>query len=183
MAPISILGISGSLRQGSYNTMALKAAQALAPDSITVTIFDHARDSALRRRCPSPGRLSSRSRPTHNDPCRRRAAGEPGIQLLDPERAQERDRLGLARAPDQPFAGKPAASLGASGGLPARRACSTICASAGVSRRAPHQQARGDDRRSATQKFSAADGKLTDEAAASSSSSRRSRPWTARLKG
>ena len=47
MAPISILGISGSLRQGSYNTMALKAAQALAPDGITVTIFDRLREIPL----------------------------------------------------------------------------------------------------------------------------------------
>jgi len=38
--PFSILGISGSLRAGSYNTAALRAAQQLAPDGVCVEIFD-----------------------------------------------------------------------------------------------------------------------------------------------
>ena len=36
--PLKVLGISGSLRRGSYNTAALKAAQALAPDGMTIEI-------------------------------------------------------------------------------------------------------------------------------------------------
>lgn len=39
-APISVLGIAGSLRQGSYNRGLLRAAQALAPDGMTIDIFD-----------------------------------------------------------------------------------------------------------------------------------------------
>jgi chromate reductase len=38
--PFSILGISGSLRAGSYNTAALRAAQQLAPDGVRVELFD-----------------------------------------------------------------------------------------------------------------------------------------------
>jgi len=37
---IRILGISGSLRKGSYNTATLKAAQALAPEGVTIDTFD-----------------------------------------------------------------------------------------------------------------------------------------------
>jgi chromate reductase, NAD(P)H dehydrogenase (quinone) len=35
-----ILGMSGSLRKGSYNTMALRAAQKLAPAGAAVETFD-----------------------------------------------------------------------------------------------------------------------------------------------
>lgn len=37
---ITILGIAGSLRQGSYNRAALRAAQRLAPDDAQIDIFD-----------------------------------------------------------------------------------------------------------------------------------------------
>lgn len=37
---IKILGISGSLRKASFNTSALRAAQALAPDGAKIEIFD-----------------------------------------------------------------------------------------------------------------------------------------------
>jgi chromate reductase len=38
--PIRILGIAGSLREGSYNRAALKAATGLVPDSAEIDIFD-----------------------------------------------------------------------------------------------------------------------------------------------
>ena len=38
--PISILGIAGSLRKGSFNHMALRAAQGLLPEDTTLDIFD-----------------------------------------------------------------------------------------------------------------------------------------------
>ncbi|MCL4403746.1 NAD(P)H-dependent oxidoreductase, partial [Patescibacteria group bacterium] len=38
MDTIKILGISGSLRKGSYHTQLLKAAQSLAPQGVTVDI-------------------------------------------------------------------------------------------------------------------------------------------------
>jgi chromate reductase len=37
---ISILGIAGSLREGSYNRAALRAAQGLAPEGVEVSTFD-----------------------------------------------------------------------------------------------------------------------------------------------
>lgn len=40
MKSVRILGIAGSLRTGSYNRAALKAAAQLAPDGATVDIFD-----------------------------------------------------------------------------------------------------------------------------------------------
>jgi len=36
----SVLGLAGSLREGSYNRAALRAAQMLAPDGVRVDIFD-----------------------------------------------------------------------------------------------------------------------------------------------
>lgn len=38
--PLRILGIAGSLRQGSYNRAALVAAQGLLPAEVSLTIFD-----------------------------------------------------------------------------------------------------------------------------------------------
>ncbi len=38
--PFTILGIAGSLRRGSYNRAALRAAQGLVPDGVTLEIFD-----------------------------------------------------------------------------------------------------------------------------------------------
>jgi chromate reductase, NAD(P)H dehydrogenase (quinone) len=40
MSGFEILGLSGSLRQASYNTAALKAAQSIAPDGVAITIAD-----------------------------------------------------------------------------------------------------------------------------------------------
>jgi chromate reductase, NAD(P)H dehydrogenase (quinone) len=37
---ITILGIAGSLRKGSYNRMALQAAQSLVPEGAQIEIFD-----------------------------------------------------------------------------------------------------------------------------------------------
>ena len=39
-ATVKILGIAGSLRQGSYNRMALRAAQHLVPAEATLEVFD-----------------------------------------------------------------------------------------------------------------------------------------------
>jgi len=36
--PIRVLGIAGSLRRGSYNQAALRAAQQLAPEGMTIDI-------------------------------------------------------------------------------------------------------------------------------------------------
>ena len=38
--PLTILGIAGSLRKGSFNRAALRAAEKLAPEGVTVEIFE-----------------------------------------------------------------------------------------------------------------------------------------------
>ena len=38
--PLRVLGLAGSLRQGSYNRALLRAAQALAPEGMNIDIFD-----------------------------------------------------------------------------------------------------------------------------------------------
>lgn len=39
-ASFSVLGIAGSLRQGSFNRLTLQAAQAVAPEGMSIDIFD-----------------------------------------------------------------------------------------------------------------------------------------------
>ena len=111
-----ILAISGSLRKASTNTMALKAAQKLAPAGVEITIVDL---SAI---------------PMYNDDVR--AAGEPvsvtdlkamvkaadAILIATPEYnfsipAVLKNALDwMSRPPETPFDGKPVAILGASPG-------------------------------------------------------------------
>ena len=44
MTSLKLLGISGSLRQASYNTMALQAARKLAPEGMAIETFDRLHD-------------------------------------------------------------------------------------------------------------------------------------------
>lgn len=115
--PIRVVGISGSLRAGSYNTAALRAAIALAPEGMTI---ENAEIGDL---------------PLYNDDVR--VAGYP------PQVQRFRDQLAAAdailfvtpeynysipgvlknaidwasRPPSQPFDNKPVAMMGASGGV------------------------------------------------------------------
>lgn len=114
--PLNVLGISGSLRKGSYNTAALRAAAELAPPGMAITLADI---SEL---------------PLYNDDIKARGWPAPVARFRDAVRAA--DALLIAtpeynysvssplknaidwasRPPEQPFAGKPAAILGASPG-------------------------------------------------------------------
>ena len=113
---MKVLGISGSLRQGSYNSMALRAAQKLAPAGMKLDIADIARI------------------PLYNDDVR--AAGEPpavaalkaqiraadAVLLVTPEYnfsipgVLKNTLDWLSRPPEPPFEGKPVAIMGASPG-------------------------------------------------------------------
>jgi chromate reductase, NAD(P)H dehydrogenase (quinone) len=115
-APIRVLGLSGSLRQASYNTALLRAAQDLAPEGTTIEIYD----------------LSSI--PMYNDDVR--LAGYPDEVARFRDAIRDADAVLIAtpeynrsvpgvlknaidwasRRPDQPFAGKPLAIVGASNG-------------------------------------------------------------------
>lgn len=111
-----VLGLSGSLRAGSFNTALLRAARELAPPGMSIDIFDIA------------------SIPFYNDDVR--LAGYPdevvefreavraadGVLIASPE--YNRSVPGVlknaidwaSRRPDQPFAGKPMAIMGVSNG-------------------------------------------------------------------
>ncbi|MBV8651361.1 MAG: NAD(P)H-dependent oxidoreductase [Alphaproteobacteria bacterium] len=114
---LHVLGISGSLRKASYNSAALRAAQELAPDGMTIEIFDLAEI------------------PIYNDDVR--AQGYPAPVQRFRERIAAADALLFAtpefnysmpgvlknaidwgsRPPDQPFNDKPVAIMGASPGI------------------------------------------------------------------
>jgi chromate reductase len=116
MAGVHVLGISGSLRKGSYNTRLLAAASELLPEGMTLEIFD----------------LSSI--PLYNDDVR--AVGFPKAVQEFRERIASADALLIAtpeynfsipgvlknaidwasRPPDPPVNGKPVAMMGASTG-------------------------------------------------------------------
>ena len=113
---MKILGLSGSLRAGSYNTMALKAAQKLAPAGITV---ETASIAAI---------------PMYDDDVR--AQGEPASVASLKRQLREADAVLIAtpefnfsipgvlkntldwmsRPPEPPFAGKVVGIMGASPG-------------------------------------------------------------------
>ena len=113
---MTILGISGSLRKGSFNTAALRAARELAPEGVAIEIADISQI------------------PLYNDDVR--AQGFPPAVERFREQIRAADALLFAspeynysisgvlknaidwasRPPHQPLAGKPAAILGASGG-------------------------------------------------------------------
>jgi chromate reductase len=114
MEIMKILGISGSLRTDSYNTLALRAAQKLAPEGITLTIADIA------------------AIPFYNDDIR--GSGEPAAVTALKAQVRAADAVILAtpeynfsipgvlkntldwlsRPPEPPFENKPVAIMGAS---------------------------------------------------------------------
>jgi chromate reductase len=113
---MKVLGICGSLRQGSFNAMALRAAQKLAPAGMEISIADISRI------------------PLYNDDVR--AAGEPAevaalkaqiraadaVLIVTPEYnfsipgVLKNTLDWLSRPPEPPFEGKPVAIMGASPG-------------------------------------------------------------------
>ena len=113
---MKVLGISGSLRKGSYNSMALRAAQKLAPEGMTLEIADI---SGI---------------PMYNDDVR--AAGEPAevaalkakikaadaVLLVTPEYnfsipgVLKNTLDWMSRPPEPPFDGKVVGIMGASPG-------------------------------------------------------------------
>lgn len=113
---MNILGLSGSLRTGSYNTLALKAAQKLAPAGIVIEIA-------------SIGDI-----PMYNDD--QRAQGQPAAVAALKEKVRQADAVLIAtpeynfsipgvlkntldwmsRPPEPPFTGKLVGIIGASPG-------------------------------------------------------------------
>ncbi|MET0378736.1 MAG: NADPH-dependent FMN reductase [Spongiibacteraceae bacterium] len=116
MTTLKVLGISGSLRKGSLNTAALRAAIELAPADMQIDIADIA------------------DLPLYNDDVREQGYPPSVQRLRDQVRAADAILFAtpeynysipgvlknaidwVSRPPEQPFAGKPAAIMGASPG-------------------------------------------------------------------
>jgi chromate reductase len=113
---IHVLGIAGSLRRGSLNRAALRAAGELLPESMTLETFDLT---------PIPmfnGDLEVAGIPESVREFRRRIAAADALLLVSPEYnnsmpAALKNAIDWAsRPPENAFEGKPAAIMGASPG-------------------------------------------------------------------
>lgn len=111
---IKILGFSGSLRKGSYNTAALRAAQRLAPERVSIETFDIAPIPVYNEDVRQQGF------PPSVQEFRERIGKAHGILVVTPEYNYSipgvlKNAIDWAsRPPDQPFDRKPIAIMGAS---------------------------------------------------------------------
>src|SRR5688500_455810 len=112
--PIRVLGVSGSLRRGSFNTAALRTAQEMAPAGMTIDIFDLAPIPLYNEDVREQGF------PPAVEEFRRRIKEADAILIATPEYNYSvpgvlKNAIDWAsRPPDQPFDGKPMAIFGAS---------------------------------------------------------------------
>jgi chromate reductase, NAD(P)H dehydrogenase (quinone) len=114
---ISVLGFAGSLRQGSYNKAALRAATELAPAGMTIETFD------LAPIQPYNEDVKQRGFPPPEQEFREKIRAADALLIVTPE--YNRSISGVlknaidwaSRPPDQPFDGKPTAIFGASPGM------------------------------------------------------------------
>jgi chromate reductase, NAD(P)H dehydrogenase (quinone) len=114
---INVLGVAGSLRQGSYNKAALRAAIELAPAGMTIETFD------LAPIQPYNEDVKQRGFPPAEQAFREKIRAADALLFVTPE--YNRGVPGVlknaidwaSRPPDQPFDGKPTAILGASPGM------------------------------------------------------------------
>jgi chromate reductase len=113
---INVLGLAGSLRQGSYNKAALRAAVELAPAGMTIETFDLA---------PIPlynEDVKQQSFPPPVQELREKIRAADALLIVTPEYNYSipgvlKNAIDWAsRPPDQPFEGKPIALMGASPG-------------------------------------------------------------------
>ena len=114
-----VLGISGSLRRGSYNSALLRAATGLMPAGSNARGGQHPRHPAVRRGRRGPGHPAERlAAEGGGGRRRRRAAGHAGVQQQHPGRVQEHHRLAVAAAGGRRrvFGGRRFAIIGASPG-------------------------------------------------------------------
>ncbi len=122
MAKLDILGISGALRKGSFNTALLRTAIAVAPDDVAIEIYDHS-DMPLYN-----GDVESAAYPPQATRLKERIRRADGVLFAVPEYnygipGVMKNMIDWASRPygDSAWAGKPAAIMGAGGGLGAAR--------------------------------------------------------------
>ena len=113
-APLKVLAISGSLRAGSYNTAALRAAQELAPEGMIIEIVSIAGIPIYDADVQAQGIPQS----VQNLGEKIRQAD--AVLIASPEYNYSipgglKNAIDwISRLPNQPFAGKPVAMIGAS---------------------------------------------------------------------
>ena len=113
---IRVLGIAGSLRQGSYNRAALRAAQELVPDGMQINSFD------IGAIPPYNEDVYVQGYPPPVADLRARIKAADALLIVTPEYNYSipgvlKNAIDWAsRPPDQPFDGKPVAVMGASMG-------------------------------------------------------------------
>ena len=114
---LSILGICGSLRKGSLNAAALRAAQELAPAGMTIETYDISAIPLYN------GDVEAAGLPTPVVDLRARIATADALLVVSPEYNFSipgvlKNAIDWASRPPQPaFNGKPAAIMGISGGI------------------------------------------------------------------
>ncbi len=117
MADIRILGISGSLRKGSYNSAALRAAAGLVPAGATMEIFDISNFPLYNED------VKAQDFPEPVQRLREKIAAADGLVFATPEYNYSTSGVlknaidWASRPPEQPFNDKAVAILGASGGV------------------------------------------------------------------
>ncbi|MBU6507903.1 MAG: NAD(P)H-dependent oxidoreductase [Alphaproteobacteria bacterium] len=115
---ITVFAICGSLRKGSFNRMALKAAAENLPSGMTLDQYDR-----LGEVPPYNEDVRQQGFPTVVEDLRRRIKAADGLLFVTPEYNYSMSGVlknaidWASRPPDQPFAGKPVAMMGASMGL------------------------------------------------------------------
>lgn len=116
MADIRILGISGSLRKGSFNSALLRAAAEVAPADVLIEIADLGAVPLYNEDMHQQGF------PSPVAELRRQVATADAILIATPEYNYSVPGVlknaidWVSRPPDQPFDGKPLAIMGASPG-------------------------------------------------------------------
>ena len=114
---ISVLGICGSLRKGSYNMAALRTAIALKPANMSVTVADISQLPLYNEDVRQQGF------PPPVETLRRQIKEADALLFACPEYNYSMSGVlknaidWASRPPDQPFAGKPCAILGAAAGM------------------------------------------------------------------
>ena len=115
--PISVLGICGSLRKASFNMAALKTAIELKPPGMEVAVADISQIPLYNEDVRAQGF------PPPVETLRRQIRAADALLFVSPEYNYSMSGVlknaidWASRPPDQPFAGKPVAIMGAGAGM------------------------------------------------------------------
>ena len=111
---LKILGLSGSLRKGSYNTAALKTAQALAPEGVSIEI------ASIGGLPLYDADIQAQGFPADVLSLAEQIRAADAVLIVTPEYNYSTSGVlknaidWISRVPNQPFAGKPIALMSAS---------------------------------------------------------------------